>query len=640
MDSCPALLGPRASVLLVAQQRLHQRAVAEVLQACGCALRIAAEAEAALALLAAVPSDLVIWDVVATQAPDPQALRSALGEGTLLLLGTPAVEGAELLALAEGCLPWPLEPSLLLRSCERALQRTALARKGRRFDHALRQAEKDWGRLLDILPDALVLCDADGHILCANRALCDLVGLDTAELRRRLLDEALSPLQLRPRLREALTTGAAFTFDESPPGLGRTFTITVSPLRQDGAATGAAVILLRDVTDERRLQRRLLLGERMAAVGQLAAGLAHEINNPLSFVLSNLQLAGELLQSQSAQMPTPLRELEEMLGECLVGVRRVRDIVRDLRTFASTEAHTADGEVRLDDLIDVAIRLTRSEVQRRARLVYERDLSPLPPLRGDAGKLGHVLLNLLEQALHNLPAPEDSGRCNHCITVRTRVDRRLGQIEIAVADTGPTLSEEVRAHLFEPFSQRRLRLPPGLSARAGMGLAVSYEVVQRHGGQIEARPGPQGGNELIVRLPLVGSVGQAPPPRVPRRRVLFVDDEPLLLRSYHRLIGDLHDVTTVASGREALALLQQGQSFDTIFCDVMMPAMNGLELHQAVADRDARCARRFVFLTGGGASSELLERLRQVDNPRVDKPVARESLVRAIELQARVAASE
>lgn len=628
MDLRLALLGPRASVLVVSADEALQRAVADLLRPRGCALR------RAHSLATATPPssgdgdgglDLYLLDWRALPQRPADALRLLATGAALLLLGAPP-EGAPL-SVVDGALPWPAPEALLLLGCERALERLQLAREGRRLGERMRQVEEDWVRTLDTIPDAVAVCDGAGRIVRGNLALREIVGL-SAELHRPI-DEALAPLQLRRRIEEAVAAGSVSTFDESPPGLGRTYTITVSPLRGEAAGSGGAALLLRDVTDERRMQRRLLLGERMAAVGQLAAGLAHEINNPVSFVLSNLQMARELLHEHGDRLPASLGELDEMIDECLVGTTRVCDIVRDLRTFTSAEVRTGEGEVRLDDLIELALRMTRSEVQRRARLVYDRDLSPIPPLRGDAGKLSHVLLNLLAQAVQNLPSPEESGRLGHCVTVRTRIDRGRGAVELVVADTGPTLSEEVRAHLFEPFAQRRLRLPPGLSARIGMGLAVSYEVVRRHGGEIEARAGAAGGNELIVRLPLPAA---APPePRPPRRRVLFVDDEPLLLRSYQRLIGDLHDVTTVSSGTEALALLQGGECFDTIFCDLSMPEMDGAQLYRTVRRRDEPCARRFVFLTGGVPSAEALTFLREVENAHVDKPVGRESLVRAIE---------
>lgn len=256
--------------------------------------------------------------------------------------------------------------------------------------------------------------------------------------------------------------------------------------------------------DEQRLQRRLLLGERMAAVGQLAAGLAHEINNPVCFAYSNLQVARDLLRSRDAEALRSggLDDLPELLDESLLGLSRVRDIVRDLRTFTSTEVRGQADEVRLDDVLDVVLRLTRSEVQERGRLLYDRDLNPMPPVRGDAGKLSHVVMNLVHHALHNLPTGPSAA--DGCITVRTRADRQRGWVELTVADTGPTLPEELRAHLFEPFARRaHAGLPvkgPGGSAALGLGLAASHEIIRRLGGEIESRAIP-GGNELVVRLP-------------------------------------------------------------------------------------------------------------------------------------------
>lgn len=519
-------------------------------------------------------------------------------------------------------------PAALLREENRALR------------DRLAALEREWQETLDTIPDAVAICDGEGRVLRANRALRDATG-QPAPLPPEDIDEALAPLRLKGRLKEALA-GEVLTWDEPLPG-GRNYIVTVSPIArgargargepQEGTSAAAAVLLLHDATAERRMQRRLLLGERMAAVGQLAAGLAHEINNPVSFAIANLQMARELL-ARHPDLAPPLQDMAEMLDECMVGMGRVRDIIRDLRTFTGTELRTTSSEVCLDDLLDLAVRLTRSEVQRRARLVYERDLVPTPPVRGDAGKLSHVLLNLLAHALHNLPPPDEAGGAAHCITVRTRTDRRRGMVELLVADTGPPLSEEARAHLFEPFAQRRVRLPPELSAAIGMGLAVSYEIVRRHGGEIEARPATvRAGNELLVRLPLIAGCAEAPDGPV-RRRVLFIDDEAPLLRAYQRLVGDLHDVTAVSSGREALELLRGGETFDAIFCDLVMPGLDGPRLYRAVAEADPASAGRFVFLASGAFSPEVAEFLSQADRPHMDKPPGREALLRAIDLVA------
>ncbi len=436
------------------------------------------------------------------------------------------------------CLSLPVDPAALLTACAQAAERTRLFRENRRLRADLlalearaKEREQEWERTLDTLPDAIALCDRSGVVLKGNQALGEMLACGREQMLGRRIDELLRPISLA--VGEALSRGGggvcestnrgAFGASQSAPPergppQGRSYTATLVPVA--GPAIGReaffTVVLLRDVTDERRLQRRLVLGERMAAVGQLAAGLAHEINNPVSFAYSNLQVAKELLdrhRQHGEGLPPPLlQDLAEMLEDCRVGIGRVGDIVGDLRTFTSTEVRGAANEVRLDDIIELALRLTRSEVQTRARLVYDRDLVPLPPIRGDAGTLSHVLMNLLNQALHNLPAAHDGAGAadDQVITVRTRVDPGRGMVELVVADTGPTLSDEMRTHLFEPFPHRRVRLPAAVSAAAGMGLAVAYEVVLRHGGEIEARPGTehdplegrQRGNELIVRLPI------------------------------------------------------------------------------------------------------------------------------------------
>jgi nitrogen-specific signal transduction histidine kinase len=377
--------------------------------------------------------------------------------------------------------------------------------------------------------------------------------------------------------------------------------------------------VIRDATEQNRLRARLAQADRMASVGMLAAGVAHEINNPLTYVLSNLEGLAADLPGLELLLPTTARppELLARTREALDGARRISKIVRDLKVFSRTGSDRLEP-VSLNKVIEGAINMTLGEVKYRAHLVTE--LGTLPPVRANEGRLAQVFLNLLVNAAQAIP----EGDAEHnLITIRTWTE--AGTVLAEVSDTGVGIPLENQARIFEPFFTTK-----SSSMGTGLGLAISRGIVEEAGGHISVESRPGQGTRFQVRLPaapaepgaLIHPEAEPPSAGASRRgRVLVVDDEPLIRSSLVRLLHTEHDVVEAASGSAAEAILAADDGFDVILCDLIMPEMSGMELHQRLAVSRPHLLERMVFMSGGAFTERASEFLQASPTRLIEKPI-------------------
>jgi signal transduction histidine kinase len=358
-------------------------------------------------------------------------------------------------------------------------------------------------------------------------------------------------------------------------------------------------------------QKARMLGERLASIGRLAAGVAHEINTPLSSVLANLALMGEAL-AKLEESGAPTGELDEMLRDARAAADRVRVIVRDLKTFSRGDEERV-GPVAVRPIIEATINMAFNEIRHRARLV--KDYGESSRVQANEARLGQVVLNLLLNAAQAIPQGNEAG---NEIRVVTRDEDETVLIE--VKDTGAWIPPAALEYVFEPFFTTK---PIGIGT--GLGLSICHSIVTGFGGTIDVDSVVGTGTRVRVHLPKAKSVSISPsvspePPAVRRSRVLAVDDDAQLLRTIARVLGRDHDVVQVGGGREALARLSSGESFDAVLCDLMMPDMTGMELHAELSRIAPEKAAAIIFLTGGTFTQEAQAFLENVPNPRLSKP--------------------
>jgi PAS domain S-box-containing protein len=485
----------------------------------------------------------------------------------------------------------------------------------RRAERALRLAQTALER--GYAP--VLILDPCGRITYANDAAQRLFGRSAPELTGRAVwdvDGGFAEAGWPARWEEIRARGAA-VLDGSvrrPDGRANA-EVAVSHLAFDGAEY--AIYTARDLTDRRRAEA----AERLAAVGTLAAGMAHEINNPLTFVSANLGCAREALAARAAE--PELAEALQALDEAAEGTRRIARIIRDLG-IVSRSRRDGRRAVNVHEEIGGAAKLAEHEIRHRARLVLRLD--PVPPILASEFQLGQVVLNLLVNAAHAIP--EGAAAANEIRVVsRTGPD---GQAIVEVSDTGAGIPPELGRRVFEPFFTTK---PPGQGT--GLGLSVCHGIVSGLGGRIELESEPgRGALFRVVLPPAPDEEHPAPAPRraasAARARILLVDDEPLIGSTVRRVLAD-HEVEVLTDARAALARLVAGERFDVILCDLMMPDLTGMDLHEALTRAAPAVAGRMVFITGGAFTERARRFLERSDLPRIEKPFAPATLREAVD---------
>lgn len=364
---------------------------------------------------------------------------------------------------------------------------------------------------------------------------------------------------------------------------------------------------------EQKLQRQLIFSDRMASVGTLAAGAAHEINNPLSRVTANLAMILEELAARRLECTGPAAELREMVLDAQAGAERIRQIILGLMTFSRAEEDRR-AIIDLRPVLELAIDLATNEVRQRASLVTRYGKTPL--ISADSARLGQVFINLLVNAAQSLP--EDGGPGEIRVVTYTDLE---GRAVIEVQDTGPGIPAAIAGRIFDPFFTTK---PIGIGT--GLGLSICHNIVTDLGGEIGVVKQEERGATFRVALPAASAVrSQAaisvPPSRrsAERARVLVVDDQ-LAIGVLLRRVLRGHDVEAVSSARQALGLLDSGQRFDVILSDLMMPEMSGMGFYEELRRRFPQDAERVVFMSGGAFTPTAKQFLEQVPNQRLEKP--------------------
>jgi PAS domain S-box-containing protein len=480
--------------------------------------------------------------------------------------------------------------------------------------------------VVETVGSLLVVADARGTVVRVNRALCELTGYQAAELTGRPVWETLLASPEAEHVERAFAVHGPHLHVVMPKnvegmlrtksGEARFVSLTNAALLDANGSTEYVIAAGVDITDRKEIQLRLQISDRMASIGTLAAGVAHGINNPLAYVIANLDyVRTKLLGSWSELSPEDEKEVRELICESLEGADRVRRIVGDLRMFSrQSEDHVQAVDVRA--VIERALNMAMNEIRHRARVVL--DLAPVPHVLGTESKLGQVVLNLLVNAAQ---AIEPGNVDKNSITVRTLLGKH-GRPRLEIEDTGVGIPEEYQRRVFDPFFTTK---PVGVGT--GLGLSISHRIVSEFGGEIGIESEPPRGTLVWVTLetaPLEVVVPKRPtypPPSMHPHagRILIVDDEPAILRALGRVLSG-YQVTRALSGKEALSHIETAGPFDVVFCDVMMPELSGIDVYERVRQVCPGQEQRIVFITGGAFTEHAAQFLESIDNPKLGKP--------------------
>jgi PAS domain S-box-containing protein len=498
-----------------------------------------------------------------------------------------------------------------------------------------RNADKDprprdadrFREIVDLAPEPMGI-EREGYLVYANAACLKMLGLADAEAAYRtpltsLLtrDEpaARALHDLEPPMRQPPRETYRV---RRPDGSTRVIEVSWAQVEYDGRP--CTLWMGRDVTARKQLEARLVQADRLAALGTMAAGIAHEINNPLAYVMLNLEWIARKLPDV-AHDPAALGALTEILEEARQGTERVSAIVRELRSFSA-----ADGDSRHDvDLaavVESAIEIVSHEIRRHARV--STDLEPAPPVWASKARLEQVVINLL---LNAAQSTTEAGAKPSEIRVSVRPEGDA-HVVLEVSDDGAGIPQEVQPRIFDPFYSTK---PAAVGA--GLGLSICHGIVASLGGTITAYSQPGEGATFRVVLPANAARRSDPPGPLtpeesvdpmasttravaqPSARVLVVDDEPQIGEALRELLAP-DEVTRVATCREALALLGSDGAFDVVLCNLVMPEMSGIDLFEAIHREHPGLERRIVFMTDGAFHSRAAEFLAGIENTRLEKP--------------------
>jgi two-component system, cell cycle sensor histidine kinase and response regulator CckA len=409
------------------------------------------------------------------------------------------------------------------------------------------------------------------------------------------------------------------------------FETTLTPVRGATGDVDGAIGVSIDITERVTAQEHLVRTERLASMGTLSATIAHEINNPLTYIVGSLGLVAARLTDPLSLLPGA-QELAGHVESAREGADRVRRIVRGLQAFSRRD----DDRLEPTDVhaaIERAIEMTGNAIRHRARLV--RHLERVPPALASDLRLGQVVVNLLMNAAHAIP--EGSPEANE-IRVRTSFDEDRGEVVLAVEDTGSGMEPGVLSRLFEPFFTTKT-----LGEGNGLGLSICHGIVESFGASIEVDSVVGKGTNFRVRLRASTSAppsarresphSDALPPR--RGRLLIVDDDEKVGEALACLLRADHDVEVSVDPRAIAERLLAGERFDAILCDLMMPGMTGMELHATVVREVPEQAERFVFVTGGAFTPAATDFVGRVSNTVLEKPYDLRALTAALAAQLR-----
>ncbi len=501
--------------------------------------------------------------------------------------------------------------------------------------------------LLTRATDGIIVVDAATRVLFANPAACALLGAPCEALLGEPFGHAVPDEGRQVVFRAQSSDGQSLQLTATAMVSiwdGREATILqLQPTQRPSAPPSAPPSLPPHLSAPRVSE------DRLRAVGRLAAGLAHEVNNPLTFVLANLESLREShqairrfihllrvdLSTREAVTPQSFEQLAgeanlqeviddaaDMLTDCYKGMHRIQDIARSLGTFSRADDDHAEM-IDLTRIVDDACAMVFNQIRYRARLV--KRFEPIPLVAAFPGRIAQALVNLLTNAAE---AIEGGAYEKHRIVVSTRLDG--DHVVIGVRDTGAGIGEEHRDRIFTA----------GFTTKAGqggmgLGLASCRRVAEEHGGRLDVHHLHEGGTRFELIIPVETGfevtetrhdslpVSEAP---LTRSRLLIVDDDAMVLSALRRRLRRRYDVVTALGGVEALALLAADPEFDSIVCDLMMPRVDGKSFYDAIVAENPELAERIVFMSGGAFTPRLRKFAASVRNPVLQKPVSREDL--------------
>lgn len=486
---------------------------------------------------------------------------------------------------------------------------------------ALRNSEEKFKQFFNVAPEFCFLVSPEGLIIDFNNVVEKELGYSRIELIGKHLRSIFAKDEIIPESSKELWDWLCRMqnveqriFRKNKEAI--LILMSASKVDDQNGETKHFAIVQRDISKRKEVETSLAQSDRLASMGMLAAGVAHEINNPLTYVLYNLEtLANELPADLKAENSED--GCKELASEALQGAERIQRIVKDLRIFSRVDEERSLA-IDVNSVMKGALNIAQNEL--RFRATVEEDYDEVPLITANDGKLSQVFLNLLVNAAHSI---EEGNSSNNFVRIKTKCSNN--SVIVEVEDTGKGIDKEVLPHIFEPFYTTK-----ELGVGSGLGLSISRNIIEKLGGRISVTSKPGLGTKFSIKLPqrknektVENNQKQVDKNRnCPHAKVLIVDDEVAVANVLHRVLKKSYDVKVVYGGGEAIELIKSGERFDVILCDMMMPEVSGMDLYFWLEENALEQAKKIVFTTGGAFTPKAMEFLKNCKRNFLEKPVS------------------
>jgi two-component system NtrC family sensor kinase len=492
----------------------------------------------------------------------------------------------------------------------------AIAIENARTFEAMQRTKQDWVETFDAITDLVFITDTDYTIRRANRAFAEKIGLPFDQIIGKKCYEVVEQTNHPPEhcqqdkmmvIKEPVTV----EFDDTR--WGGILQITVLPIKNNRNEIIGAVHIDRDITQQKQMQQQLLQSEKLAALGQLISGVAHELNNPLTGVMGY----AELLMRKKPN-PAIQPAVEKIFKES----QRAGKIVQNLLGFV--RPHKPEKSyLDIHQILEDTLALREYELRVNHITVHREYAKNLPKTMLDPHQFEHVFLNIIINAESALT--DATGQKQGNLTVRTRYAvSEEERIRIEIEDDGPGISRENLIRIFDPFFTTK-----EVGRGTGLGLSLAYGIVHEHQGTIYAHSEQGQGAMFVIELPILEPKQQKPAtvselePRkevLPVKRILVIDDEVSIIDFLQEALQDKeHQVDSANDGKVALQKIMSAV-YDMVLCDIKMPGLDGETLYRQVQQENPEIAKRLVFMTGDLINPQTRQFLEQTRVPYLEKP--------------------
>jgi len=485
---------------------------------------------------------------------------------------------------------------------ETLAHQTSIALENARLFQRVSRSQREWETTFDAMQDCVSVHDTTGRVIRANVALARRLKTIPQKVIGRYCSEIYNPAGSSLNSCQhtlPLKSETLIVEELSLPVMGGVFQVSVSPWYDKDKRLVGSIHVAKDISNEKLLQQQLIQSEKLSAIGELIAGIAHELNNPLTGVMGYSQL----LQLR--------KDLDDRAKESLLKINnlalRCQKIVQNLLSFArkqKPERTLSD----INDILEKTVELRSYELQVN-NIEISRDLDRnLPRTIADAHQLQQVFLNVLTNAEQAMLEAHGKGH----LTIRTHTDAQNTRIVVEIADDGPGIPETHLTRIFDPFFTTK-----EVGKGTGLGLSLSYGIIKEHGGDIYARSRLEEEATFYIELPIITRLQDEPsvvPELMPQalqfenlvrgKRILVVDDEKYILdffvEVFHRFPMQ---VDTASDGRAAMQKILTAE-YDLVVSDFKMPQMSGKELYSWIRENRPQLANFIIFVTGDTVSLE------------------------------------